>query len=190
MMTPQEALQPGDALLVVDVQNDFCPGGALPVADGDAVVPILNDWIDAAEAKGIPIYVSRDWHPQDHPSFQTRGGPWPPHCVQDTDGAAFHPALHLPRQIIKITKGVRFDQDQNSVFDQTGLLTELKRKGVRRVWIGGLAQDVCVSASALDARHGGLEVRVLKAATRPVTPEGGARALQQLRDAGVVIEGD
>ncbi len=190
MMPPREVLQPRDALLVVDVQNDFCPGGALSIEDGDAVVPVLNEWIDEADAKGIPIYASRDWHPQDHISFQTQGGPWPPHCVQDTEGAAFHPALHLPQHVIKVTKGVRFDQDQYSVFDQTGLLDELKRREVQRVWIGGLAQDVCVCASALDARQGGFKVHVIKAATRPVTAEGGARALRQLRDAGIVIEED
>jgi nicotinamidase/pyrazinamidase len=170
------------------VQNDFCPGGALPIEDGDVVIPVLNEWIDEASQRDTPIYVSRDWHPQRHLSFKERGGPWPPHCIQDTHGAAFHPQLHLPQSVMKVTKGVRFDQDQNSAFDQTGLLAELKRTGVKRVWIGGLAEDVCVLASALDARQGGLDVHVIKAATRPVTAEGGVKAVQQMRAAGIVVE--
>ncbi len=189
MVTPSEALKAGDALLVVDVQNDFCPGGALPIADGNAVVPVLNRWIEAARAKGLPVFASRDWHPEGHPSFQERGGPWPPHCLQDSDGAAFHPDLELPGDAVKVTKGVRFDQDQYSAFDQTGLADELRRRGVRRVWIGGLAQDVCVLASALDARSAGFEVHVIEEATRPVTLEGGAEALRRMRDAGIVVEG-
>lgn len=190
MKTPKEALQHGDALLIIDVQNDFCPGGALPIADGDSVVPVLNAWIDAAHAQGIPIYVSRDWHPKGHLSFQEKSGPWPPHCLQDTPGAAIHPDLHLPENVVMVTKGVRFDQDQNSAFDQTGLADELRRNGVQHVWIGGLAQDVCVLASALDARKAGFQVHVIKAATRPVTPEGGAQAIRQMRAVGINIAGD
>jgi nicotinamidase/pyrazinamidase len=187
MAVSKNAIQPGDALLIVDVQNDFCPGGALPIPDGDAVVPILNEWIDAAQAQGIPIYASRDWHPPGHISFKEKGGRWPPHCLQDTHGAAFHPALRLPDHAIKVTKGVRFDQDQNSAFDQTGLLEEFRRARVRRVWIGGLAQDVCVLASALDARQAGFAVFLIAEATRPVTPEGGSTSLRQMCDVGITI---
>src|SRR5690348_14781636 len=96
-----------DALVIVDVQNDFCPGGALPIEEGDKVVPILNRWIDAAVSQQVSVYASRDWHPADHISFQQQGGPWPPHCLEDSEGARFHPALQLPNGVIKITKGVR-----------------------------------------------------------------------------------
>ena len=109
-----ESLREGDALLVVDVQNDFCPGGALAVPDGDAVITVLNDWIQAAVAASVPIYASRDWHPEDHVSFAERGGPWPRHCVQDTDGAAFHADLDLPAGTVILTKADRPDQDAYS----------------------------------------------------------------------------
>ncbi len=179
------AIKPGDALIVVDVQMDFCPGGALPITDGDAVVPVLNQWIAAAVDKGVPVYASRDWHPVGHLSFKESGGPWPPHCIQDSDGAGFHPDLVLPEAVVKVTKGVRFDQDQNSAFDQTGLAADLRRRGIERLWIGGLAEDVCVRATVLDGRKEGFDVFIIENATRPVTPEGGEKARAEMRDAGV-----
>ena len=180
----EDALQSGDALVIVDVQNDFCPGGALPIERADEVIPILNRWIAAALNKHVPVYASRDWHPVGHISFRAQGGLWPPHCLQDSDGARFHPALHLPGSVIKITKGVRFDQDQNSVFDATGLSGELRQKNIRRLWIGGLAEDVCVLASVLDARRSGFDVVVIQDGTRPVSLEGGESARHQMREAG------
>lgn len=180
-----DKLKPGDALIVVDVQNDFCPGGALPIDNGDAVVPVLNEWIADAAASGVPVYASRDWHPEGHMSFEERGGPWPAHCVQDSDGARFHPALRLPDTVVKVTKGVRFDQDQNSAFDQTGLAVQLREQGINRVWIGGLAEDVCVLATALDACDEGFEVMLIADATRPVSAQGGDEARAQMREAGV-----
>ena len=188
MANPQNALRKGDALIVVDVQKDFCPGGALPIEKGDEVVPVLNRWITAATEKGVPIYASRDWHPIHHMSFKEQGGLWPPHCIQDTDGAAFHPDLELPMETNKITKGVRFDKDQNSAFDQTGLAVHLREHGIKRVWVGGLAQDVCVLATVLDARKEGFEVEVIMDATRPVTAEGGARANREMRNAGAELQ--
>lgn len=187
-MTDEVTFKKSDALLIVDVQNDFCPGGALPIEQGGAVVPILNEWIDAAVKTGIPIYASRDWHPAAHLSFTPEGGIWPPHCVQDTEGAAFHPDLSLSAGTVLVTKGARFDKDQYSAFDETGLATELKKRDVCRIWIGGLALDVCVRATALDARKAGFEVHLIRAATRPVTPEGGADALKELKRAGVIVE--
>ncbi len=187
MLRPEEVLREGDALLIVDVQVDFCPGGALPLEEGDRVVPLLNRWIEAAQKKKVPVYASRDWHPKYHPSFRERGGNWPEHCLQDTDGARFHPELRLPEVVVKISKGVRFDQDQNSAFDQTGLGEHLRREGIRRLWVGGLAQDVCVLASVLDARREGFEVGVIKEATRPVTREAGEEALRQMAEAGAEI---
>lgn len=189
MSGPHQALKNGDGLLIVDVQNDFCPGGALAIDQGDAVIPVLNTWIAAAQGKGIPVYASRDWHPASHPSFVSEGGPYPPHCVQDTPGARFAPALLLPDDAIVITKGTRFDQDQNSVFDQTGFNQRLLRDRVSRLWVGGLAQDICVLESVLDARAVRLEVLVLEQAVRPVTPEGGRQALEQMRRAGAEIVG-
>ena len=183
----KEHLKKGDALIVVDVQNDFCPGGALAVADGDAVVPVLNRWIEQATVEGIPVYASRDWHPTGHVSFEQQGGEWPPHCIQDTEGAAFHPRLKLNDKVTKITKGVRFDQDQYSVFDETGLADQLRRDGVKRVWLGGLAEDVCVRASAIGAREAGFESVLIGEATRPVTPDGGDQARRDMQDAGVQI---
>lgn len=183
-MDPLAELRPGDALLIVDVQNDFCPGGALPIPGGDEVVPVLNAWLAATRRAHIPVYASRDWHHSGHVSFHESGGPWPPHCLQDTPGAEFHPDLDLPPDTVKITKGVRFDQDQNSAFDETGLEHELRRQGVRRLWIGGLAQDVCVLATALDALKKGFEVGVIRDATRGVTPDGYRRAEEQMRAAG------
>jgi nicotinamidase/pyrazinamidase len=187
-MMPHNAFRKGDALIVVDVQNDFCPGGKLPIEQGDEVIPILNEWMAAAAEKGVPVFASRDWHPIAHVSFKDQGGPWPPHCVQDTEGAAFHPDLRLPEDAIIVTKGVRFDQDQNSAFDQTGLAAYMKNRGIERIWIGGLAEDVCVAATALDARAAGFEVCVLEDATRPVTEEQGREALRKMADAGARIE--
>jgi nicotinamidase/pyrazinamidase len=178
----------GDALLVIDVQNDFCPGGALPIEEGDRVVPILNRWLCAAGERGIPVYASRDWHPRGHSSFVEAGGPWPSHCVQDTEGAAFHADLQLPSDVVLVAKGVRFDLDQYSAFNETGLEERLRRDGVRRLWVGGLALDVCVRATVLDALRAGLEVRVLVDATRPVTAEEGRRARSEMEAAGAILE--
>lgn len=189
MSSIETQFRPGDALLIVDVQNDFCPGGALPIAEGDKVVPVLNEWIAAAREQGVPVYASQDWHHETHLSFAPQGGPWPVHCVQGTPGAAFHPELDLPDNTIVVTKGARFDKDQYSAFDETGLEHELKKRGVKRLWIGGLAQDVCVKATALDAARHGFETHVILAATRPVSEEGGAGALKEMRAAGVAIEG-
>lgn len=185
--TPQ--FHPGDLLLVVDVQKDFCPGGALPIPRGDEVVPVLNGWIRAARAAAVPIYLSRDWHPPGHISFAESGGPWPPHCLQDTDGARFHPELEVPFDAVVVTKGTRFDQDQNSAFDQTGLASWLQRRQVRRIFVGGLALDVCVLATVLDGLAAGFEVQLIENASRPVTAQGGEVALEKMRRAGACILG-
>jgi nicotinamidase/pyrazinamidase len=188
MVSPKTSLQRKDAVLVVDVQVDFCPGGALPIEEGDRVVPVLNEWIRVALDRGLSVYLSRDWHPDRHVSFRGQGGRWPAHCLQDSEGARFHPDLLLPEGAVKVTKGVRLDQDQNSAFDQTGLAVQLEREGVRQLWIGGLAQDVCVLATVLDARRVGLEVCVILDGTRPVNRSDGRRALESMRDAGARIE--
>lgn len=187
MTKPEDELQKGDGLLVVDVQRCFCPGGELPVAEADMIIPVLNRWLAAAVAKNIPVYASRDWHPDRHPSFLSQGGRWPKHCLQDSEEAAFHPDLHLPPGTVKITKGVRFDRDQNSAFDQTGLADQLRRDGIRRLWVGGLALDVCVLATVLDARAAGFEVSLLSEATRAVDAAEGEKALEKMRQSGAGI---
>lgn len=188
MTKPKDALQPGDALLLVDVQIDFCPGGNLPVAEGDKVVPVLNRWLAAARKKGIPVYASRDWHPSGHMSFAARGGQWPEHCLQDSPGAAFHPDLALPDETVVISKGVRFDKDQYSAFDETGLAERLHQDGVTRVWVGGLALDVCVEATALGGREAGFDVRLIPEASKAITADGAARAIAAMCEAGVTIQ--
>lgn len=186
-----QLFEPGDALLIVDVQNDFCPGGALAVPEGDSVVPVLNQWIAQAQASGRPIIASRDWHPVDHVSFAHRGGPWPEHCVQDTPGAAFHPNLHLPKDAVRVSKGTAFDRDAYSAFDQTGLAEWLRYRGIDGVWVGGLAMDVCVEATLRDACAQGLRVRLIRNATRAVDPDKADPLVEDLQGLGTEIyEGD
>jgi nicotinamidase/pyrazinamidase len=187
-MTPR--LRPDDALLIVDVQNDFCPGGALPVPQGDAVVGPLNRWAERAAAAGARICASRDWHPPDHCSFHQHGGPWPPHCVRATPGAALRSDLHLPPATLVVDKATERDRDAYSVFDGTALAASLREAGVRRLWVGGLALDYCVLATVLDGLREGFEVHLLAGATRAVElqPGDGERALARARSAGAVIE--
>ncbi len=187
------ALRPSDALLIVDVQRDFCPGGALAVPDGDAVVPVLNQWIDAAQAAGAAVFASRDWHPPDHVSFQEQGGPWPSHCVAETPGASFHPHLALPDSATVVDKGTDAEHEAYSAFEGTDLEAQLRAAGVERLWVGGLALDYCVRASVLDARRiAGLLVHVILSATRAVEvqPGDGSRALNDMRAAGAVAEAE
>ena len=177
----------GDALLIVDIQKDFCPGGALGIEKADEIIPIVNQWIKKAVGNNIPVYASRDWHPKNHFSFEEEGGKWPPHCLQDSNGARFHEDLVLPEETIIVTKGVRFDQDQNSAFDQTGLEVYLRRKGIRRLFICGLALDVCVLATVMDALQLGFETALILDATRPVYPDNVKSAVIKMKGAGVHI---
>lgn len=123
------------ALIVVDVQNDFCPGGALPVSAGDSVVSILNRYADLFLRSNAPIYMTRDWHPENHLSFKERGGPWPPHCVQGTEGAEFHPRLTLPKNVTIISKGTDPDREAYSGFQGTDLTERLKRQRIERLFV-------------------------------------------------------
>jgi nicotinamidase-related amidase len=170
------------ALLIVDVQGDFLPGGALGVPDGDAVVAPL---VEAAKEADV-VVASRDFHPPDHVSFAARGGPWPPHCVAGTPGAELHPAVAALRPDRVVEKGRSRDLEAYSAFDDTGLAAWLAERGVDRLLVGGLATDYCVRASALDALAAGLDVVVLEDAARPVDvrPGDGARALDEIREAG------
>jgi len=185
-----ERFHAGDALLVVDVQNDFCPGGTLAVAGGNEVVPVLNRCIRSAVSNNIPVFFSRDWHPHNHISFKERGGPWPPHCVQGTPGADFHRDLQVTDMAVVVSKAETEDADSYSAFGGTPLAELLHAAGIHRLWIGGLALDYCVLESALDARRHGFEVCLLTDATRAVnaSPGDDSRALDRLKAAGVSIE--
>lgn len=174
------------ALIVVDVQNDFCPGGALPVPDGDQVVPVLNEYIRIFLRAGAPIYATRDWHPADHISFKEQGGIWPPHCIQGTTGAEFHPALALPKEATIVSKGSDPREDAYSGFQGTGLGARLNRQGIERLFIGGLATDYCVKSTVLDALQEGFETVLLQDASRGVEVKPGdiEQALTVMKQAG------
>jgi nicotinamidase/pyrazinamidase len=174
-----------DALIIVDVQNDFCPGGALAVPQGDEVIPTINrllkqSWLSVA---------TMDWHPAEHSSFEPHGGPWPPHCVQGTTGAELHPELDADSIQLTITKASHRDKDAYSGFDGTDLARILREKGITRVVVCGIATDYCVKATAHDALEEGFEVVVLEDAIRgvEVSPGDSRRALEGLRKAGAQV---
>jgi nicotinamidase/pyrazinamidase len=177
-----------EALMIVDVQNDFCPGGALPVDEGDQTVSLINQWIAAAQNGGASIVASRDWHPSDHTSFREFGGPWPTHCVQGTRGAEFHPGLRLPADTIVVSKATDRNEENFSAFDGTGLAELLRKQGVLRIWVAGLALEYCVKATVLDALNAGFEVRLITDATRSLSPETGREAMNEMLAAGCLVE--
>ncbi len=186
----------GDALLLVDVQNDFCPGGSLEVADGHHVIPVLNAWAAAASAAHAPIFVTRDWHPAQTTHFQAFGGVWPPHCVMHTRGSEFHPDLRLPPNVRIVSKGMGHAEDAYSAFqarDETGSLLGdlLQQRAARHLYVGGLATDYCVRSSVLDALANGFRVTVISDGVRAVNlqPEDGVRALQEMTAAGAATHG-
>lgn len=166
-------LEKTDALIVVDVQNDFLPGGSLAVADGDAVVPVLNEYLRHFTASQLGIYATRDWHPDDHCSFREQGGPWPPHCLAGSEGAAFCKDLALPPETVVISKATRQDRDAYSGFQDTDLAERCRRAGQQRLFIGGLATDYCVLNTVLDALKEGFEVCLLTDAIRAVNMSAG-----------------
>jgi nicotinamidase/pyrazinamidase len=187
---------PGDGLLLVDPQNDFCPGGALSVAEGDRVMPVLSAWAAAAERAGLPVFVSRDWHPPRTTHFRDQGGVWPAHCVQGTPGAAFHPDLRLPAGAVVVSKGMGATEDAYSAFqardDHGRLLADLLReRGVRHLYVMGLATDYCVKASTLGGIEAGLRVTVVQPGCRAVEvqPGDGHAALASLQAAGASLLG-
>jgi nicotinamidase/pyrazinamidase len=176
------------ALIVVDVQNDFCPGGTLAVAGGDQVVAPLNKLIEEFLERGEPVFKSRDWHPEKTHHFQAYGGSWPVHCVQNTKGAEFHPDLIDDMHIRVISKGLG-DTDCYSAFDETDLALQLRRLGVEEVWVGGLATDYCVKSTVLDALKEGFRVKAVQNAMRAVevNPGDGERAIKEMHEAGAKI---
>jgi len=177
------------ALIVVDVQRDFCAGGALAVPDGDAVVPPINALIDKFRSAGRPIFLTRDWHPADHSSFTDQGGLWPPHCVADTEGANFHPDLQVDDDMSIVGKATERERDAYSGFEGTDLGSQLLAAEVTEVFVCGLATDYCVKATALDARKAGLATTVLTDAIRGVDVQSGdsQRSIEEMLGAGVQL---
>lgn len=186
------------ALLIVDPQKDFCPGGALPVASGDAIMAPLNDALEHADNNDWPVLISRDWHPAETSHFREFGGPWPPHCVQDTPGAEFHDDLDVDEtgRDVVISKAMRPDEDGYSplcdnafVPDGRTAVQYLKDEGITELYVGGLATDYCVKAGVLDALKLGLKVYVLTdcIGAVDVNPGDGQKALEEMAAAGAVL---
>lgn len=171
---------------MVDVQNDFCPGGSLAVKDGDAVVAPLNKIISKFVEAHLPVFITRDWHPADHCSFKAQGGIWPPHCVAGTHGAEFHPGLHIPEGAVVISKGTKRDKEAYSAFQGTDLMERLKSLGIDEVIIGGLTTEYCVRESTHDAISSGINVRVMGDCIRGVEVHRGdsKRAIEDIARAG------
>lgn len=185
----QLGLQAGDALVVVDVQRDFLPGGALAVADGDRIIPRLNAYLATFTAHRLPVFLTRDWHPYDHCSFKDRGGRWPTHCVRETPGADWPADLQVPDTARVVSKAAEKDREAYSAFEGTALASILGDLNVRRLFVGGLATDYCVRATVLDARKHGLQVVVLNDAVRGVDAQAGDsdRALRDMVAQGAVL---
>ncbi len=184
------SLTSSDALIVVDVQNDFCPGGALPAPEGDKVVPSMNAYIQRFHEEGLPIAASRDWHPEDHMSFRKEGGPWPPHCIQGSQGAEYHPDLSLPEETHHVKKGTRADEEDYSAFlGHPSLTAFLHENDVDRIFVGGLTTEYCVKETVLDALEEGFDVLVLDDATQGVNVEHGDanKALEEMRSQGARV---
>ena len=178
-----------EALLIIDFQNDFCPGGALPVHDGDAIAPRVKELLDSGRFD--LVVATRDWHPADHDSFTAQGGPWPPHCVQGTEGAELHPSLDRTKVDAIVDVGTGKADEGYSGFEKSSLAQILRNEGIDAVTIVGLATDYCVRASALDALREGFEVTVDRAGVRgiDVTPGDSERALGEVRSAGGSVSG-
>ena len=180
------------ALLIVDVQNDFCPGGALGIKDGDKIIPTINKYIKNFASKKLPIFASRDWHPKKTTHFKKFGGVWPVHCVQGTKGAEFHPKLKLPKEAILLYKGMDPEKDSYSAFqaqDQNGmsLAKLLKILGIKELYIAGLATDYCVKFTTHDAIREGFKVKILLDAIKGVNlkPDDSEIAIREMVKIGV-----
>jgi nicotinamidase/pyrazinamidase len=192
-----ETMPSKDALIVIDVQNDFCPGGTLAVKEGDQVVPILNRYIDQFTKAGLPIFATRDWHPEKTSHFITGGGPWPPHCIQGSKGAEFHPDLKLPPEAVMVSAGMGAAEDGYSGFvgrDESGakLADLLRQRGIERIFVGGLATDYCVKHTVLDGLKEGFKVVLLADSVRGVNlkPGDSARAIEEMLHAGAEVATD
>jgi nicotinamidase/pyrazinamidase len=176
-----------EALVIVDFQNDFTPGGALGVDGGDRIADRVNEL--AADPRFDLVVATRDWHPADHGSFTAQGGIWPVHCVQGTSGAELHPGLDRTKVDVVVDKGQPVDTDGYSGFDGTDLEALLRERGIDRITVVGLATDYCVKNTVLDARSLGFDVDVDADAVRAVNvePGDGDRALDAMRAAGATV---
>lgn len=185
---PMDAIQLSskDALLIVDVQNDFLPGGNLPVPAGDEVIPVLNRYISVFARQSLPVVATRDWHPAEHCSFQPQGGIWPPHCVAGSKGAELAALLALPPAAVIVSKATTAEQDAYSGFEGTELASRLRASGSERLFIGGLATDYCVLNTVKDALSQGFEVALLLDAIRAVDVRAGdgRAAIEQMIERG------
>jgi nicotinamidase/pyrazinamidase len=188
-------MKKGSALLIVDVQKDFCPGGSLAVAGGDAIIPVINNYIRLFQEQGLPILASRDWHPETTVHFKTGGGIWPVHCVQGSEGAKFHPEMMLPENTLILSKGMNPAKDDE--YSDFRAVTELgipfpeflKEKGITRLYISGIATDYCVKATVLDALNNGFTVTLLEDAICGVelNPGDSACAIEEMVAAGAIL---
>jgi nicotinamidase/pyrazinamidase len=188
-------MTPATALVVVDVQRDFCPGGALAAEGGERILPALNRHIADAGAAGLTVYATRDWHPLETNHFVTSGGRWPPHCVQGTPGAEFHPDLRLPAETIVVSKGTDPDHPGYSAFDgrtPEGMTfaEDLRARQIDRLIVTGIATDYCVKQTVLDARREGFRVSVLLDAVTGIDAQPGdvGRALDEMSAAGAQLQ--
>lgn len=185
----QLGLRAGDALIVIDMQRDFLPGGSLAIRGADEIVVAVNAYLAAFEDRSLPILLTRDWHPPEHGSFKHRGGSWPPHCVQGTAGAEWAKGLQVPSSAHVISKGMDIHEEGYSAFSNVRLFDVLRAEGAKRVFVAGVATDYCVRATVLDARKLGFEVILLNDAVRGVNREHGdeSRALREMMESGVSI---
>lgn len=184
-----ERIKTGDALLIIDIQNDFLPGGSLAVSGGEEVIPVINRCIAEFRRRGNPIFATRDWHPANHSSFVQQGGPWPEHCVAGTHGAEFPASLLLPETTPIFSTGADRDNPGYSGFEATDLKMQLDRAGVKRLFVAGLATDYCVLNTVLDALKLGYPVFLMKDAIRAVdvNPDDGTRAEQAMQANGAQL---
>ncbi len=178
---------PRRALIIVDMQEDFMPWGALPVKGADEIIPTVNRYVTLFVEAGELVVATRDWHPEDHVSFKEQGGPWPKHCVRGTKGAEFVRGLELPENTLVISKATDRDRDAYSGFQGTGLGEKLKELGVKETYVCGVATEYCVKSTALDSLKLGFKTYLLVDAIKGVSEEGSAEALKELERSGVVL---
>jgi nicotinamidase/pyrazinamidase len=186
--TDKIQLSQNDALLLIDIQNDFLPGGSLAVPNGDQVIPVLNGYIEQFVNRQLPVFATRDWHPSNHCSFIQQGGPWPEHCIANSKGAEFAASLHLPASTDIISKGIDAKQDGYSGFVNPALKEQLDNAAARRLFIGGLATDYCVLNTVRDALNYHYRVLLLTDAIRAVNvrQQDGENAINEMIQKGAV----
>jgi nicotinamidase/pyrazinamidase len=178
---------PKSALIVVDIQRDFCPGGSIPVEESDEIVGPTNSLISEFERQGLPIFLTRDWHPADHRSFRSRGGIWPSHCVKNSSGAEFHPSLRIPRGLKIVDKATESNTEAYSAFQGTDLAAMLRRNGTKKLYLAGLATDYCVKETVMDGLSNGFAIDVVTDAVKGVDPEDSMSALRDMSAKGAVM---